>query len=217
MTDSVYRIVVGYDFSDTADLALAQAFELASRESRSEVHVLHVTVPVVDVAYTGALAVSAPEQIPIRDIYESLEARVGQRMAGWQAQTGRTFNRLVIHVRTDVPSAETAQLASDLEANLVVVGTHGRQGLKRLILGSVAEAVVRLAPCPVLVVRPREIAPEGPKIEPPCPRCVEARKASGGEVFWCEQHLERHGQRHVYHRSDRTSQPANPAFFYGER
>jgi nucleotide-binding universal stress UspA family protein len=47
-----------------------------------------------------------------------------------------------------------AQLASDIEADLVVVGTHGHRGLERLLLGSVAENVVRLAPCPVLVVRP---------------------------------------------------------------
>jgi len=110
-----------------------------------------------------------------------------------------------------------AQLASDLEAELVVVGTHGRRGLRRLLLGSVAEGVVRLSPCPVLVVRPRELAPEVPKIEPPCPRCLEARRASGGAELWCEQHREKHGQRHTYHREDRLGAPSSPPMFFNER
>ena len=57
----------------------------------------------------------------------------------------------------DTPAFEIAQLATDLEADLVIVGTHGRRALSRLVLGSVAEVAVRLAPCPVLVMRPKAI------------------------------------------------------------
>ncbi|HEX7453530.1 MAG TPA: hypothetical protein VF294_14650, partial [Polyangiaceae bacterium] len=61
-----------------------------------------------------------------------------------------------------------------------------------------------LAPCPVFVVRPKALPAEVPKIEPPCPRCVETRVATGGAEYWCEQHRERHGQRHTYHQRDRA-------------
>jgi hypothetical protein len=91
------------------------------------------------------------------------------------------------------------ETASDLLANLVVVGTHGRRGLSRMVLGSVAEAVVRNAGCPVLVVRPQMHEQAVPRIEPPCPRCVEARSKSEGREFWCEQHAEKHGRRHTYY------------------
>jgi hypothetical protein len=81
---------------------------------------------------------------------------------------------------------------------MTVVGTHGRTGLQRLVLGSVAERIVRLAPCPVFVVRPHESEHQEVTIEPPCPRCVEARRASSGREMWCDQHRERHGRPHTY-------------------
>jgi nucleotide-binding universal stress UspA family protein len=56
-------------------------------------------------------------------------------------------------VRTGPPASTIAETAAEEEADLVVVGTHGRSGLDRLIVGSVAERVVRLATCPVLVVK----------------------------------------------------------------
>jgi nucleotide-binding universal stress UspA family protein len=218
MSENTYRIVVGYDFSTLADLALTKAFEVASREANGEVHVLHVLIPMLDmteVASAGAMVADLKPEVS--ETYEALEARVGQAMAKWQTETGRSFSRLVVHVRTELATSEVAQLASDLDAELVVVGTHGRRGLRRMLLGSVAEAVVRQAPCPVLVVRPKVPHAEEPKIEPPCPACVEVRKTSKGAQFWCEEHGARHGQRHTYHYESRLSQPTNPAFFYGTR
>ena len=91
----------------------------------------------------------------------------------------KRFERVVAHLRFDAIAEEVAQLAADLEADLVVVGTHGRKGLSRLLLGSSAEATVRLAPCPVLVTRPKAVPEAPPQIEPPCPHCVAARRASG--------------------------------------
>jgi hypothetical protein len=108
-------------------------------------------------------------------------------------------------VRFDSIADEIAQLSADLEADLVVVGTHGRRGISRMLLGSSAEATVRLAPCPVLVVRPKALPDAPPRIEPPCPDCVAARRASGGSEMWCARHSERHGQRHTYFERDRVS------------
>jgi len=217
MTNTSYKIVVGYDYSPTADLALERAFDLAARETSAEVHVVTVVVQMGDYVGAGVTGLGTSVAIPLDDSYEALEARVGQRMAVWQDATRQTFGRLCIHVRSEVPSAEIAQLASDLEADLVVIGTHGRRGFRRLLLGSVAEAVVRLAHCPVLVVRPKDQKAQVPEIEPPCPRCVEARKASGGQELWCEQHRERHGQRHTYHYESKQGSPSNPPMFMSMR
>jgi universal stress protein A len=59
-------------------------------------------------------------------------------------------------VRTGFPSQEITQIAKNISADIVVISTHGHTGLKHVFLGSVAERVVRHAPCPVLVVRERE-------------------------------------------------------------
>lgn len=208
MSQTPYRVVVGTDFSETADLALRQAFELASGRERAEVHVLNA------VQYLGEFVqMDLPEapayRLPIEEAHERLEANVGARLSAWQAETQRTIARCATYVSVESPAVALAQLATDLEADLIVVGTHGRRGLQRFLLGSVAEAVVRLAPTPVFIVRPKGGGDEVPKIEPPCPQCVEARKASHGQELWCEQHRERHGRRHVYRYSDRGSQDGN--------
>ena len=59
-------------------------------------------------------------------------------------------------VRTGSPYQEIVDLATDERADLVAMGTHGRSGVSRLLLGSVADRVIRLAPCPVLTVRKPE-------------------------------------------------------------
>jgi len=147
--------------------------------------------------------------VSIADATQQLARYVEQRLSGFRAQYAQPNAtsgwRVVSHLRLEAPAEELAQIAADLEADLVVVGTHSRKGIARLVLGSVAEAVVRLAPCPVLVVRPKALPDEGPRIEPPCPACLAVRRESGGSQYWCAQHRERHGQRHTYHQRDRVS------------
>jgi nucleotide-binding universal stress UspA family protein len=142
-----------------------------------------------------------------------LEAHVRARTAAYRAKNeGKgvgPVDRVVAHQRAFSPAEEIAQLAADLEADLVVIGTHGRRGVSRALLGSVAETTVRLAPCPVLVVRPKALPLPLPAIAPPCPRCVDERRATNGAQFWCEQHRERHGQRHTYHQGDRVGADTN--------
>lgn len=197
MTES-YKIVVGYDYSEIADLAVRKAFDLASTEKNGEVHVATVVVQMGEFVGAGITGVASSPVIPLEDAYEALEARIGNLMSEWQGETNKSFQRLCVHVRNEVPASEITQLAADLEADLVVVGTHGRRGLRRLLLGSVAEGVVRLAHCPVLVVRPKDAPGEAPKVQPPCPDCLAERKRTNGEQLWCAQHRERHGQRQSY-------------------
>lgn len=104
------------------------------------------------------------------------------------------------HVLSGSPAQEIVWLAASIGADLVVVGSHGRHGLKRLLLGSVAEHVVRNCGCPVLVERDKlhDDTWVTPEIEPPCRQCVDARFASGGKQKWCDRHLEHHERAHTY-------------------
>ena len=113
------------------------------------------------------------------------------------------------HVRVGAIAEEIAALATEVRADLLVVGTHGRRGVRRLLMGSVAERAVRIAPCPVLIVRPRDFrAMEGlTEIEPACPDCLKAREASQGARWWCEAHTEEPVAPHRYSSSYRLDQP----------
>lgn len=206
--DKVTRIVVGYDYSPIAELALRRAFDLAAKEDHGEVHVVTV-IMLGDGTGAGIAGLPVHPTVSLSDAHNALKDRVQAATKAWQAEGDRTFDRIVTHIRSEAPAAEIAQLATDLEASLIVVGTHGRRGVQRLLLGSVAEGVVRMAHCEVLVVRPQDTPAPIPKIEPPCPRCVETRKTSGGTELWCEQHRERHGQRHTYHYENRAAQDGN--------
>jgi hypothetical protein len=118
--------------------------------------------------------------------------------------------RVNAHVYPGFPATEILKLAEDMRADLIVVGTHGRVGVKRLLMGSVAEEVMREARCPVLVMRARnyekhpDLAPE-----PPCPQCVAVRDQTSGAARWCPGHdrpwvpahryAYRDGALHPYH------------------
>lgn len=211
-----YVILAGVDYSTASDLALERALELATEKRSAQVHVVNV-LPVyqagsaIDSEGTrGAWAGTLPS---VDEAAEQLRAYTQQKVTAFR-EAHRDLDlafldSIVAHQRLDVPSEEIARLAAEIDADLIVVGTHGRRGLSRLLLGSVAEGIVRLGPCPVLVVRPKVPPAPTPAIEPACPRCVEVRRATNGAELWCEQHREHHGARHTYHQSDRTSAEAN--------
>lgn len=209
-----YVIVVGIDYSPASDLALERALELAAAHPQADVHVVHVAR-----LYGAHAGIDGPAEpggfvnLTIADATAQIESYAEERR---QALAGSLASvRLHAHLRLEAPAHEIAQIAADLEADLVVVGTHGRRGLARWLLGSVAEAVVRLAPCPVFVVRPKALPEELPRIEPPCPQCLEARRESSGAEYWCAQHRERHGQRHTYSQRDRVgSETEMPLTFH---
>jgi K+-sensing histidine kinase KdpD len=106
----------------------------------------------------------------------------------------------VAHVREGSAPEAIAQLAADLHADLVVVGTHGHSEVARFFLGSVADRVARLARCAVSIVRPKAHldADDVPKIEPPCPDCLAARAETNGATMWCARHAEHHVRAHAY-------------------
>jgi nucleotide-binding universal stress UspA family protein len=203
-------IVVGVDFSESSELAVQQAFLRAAQQPNTEVHLVNVVQTYgAQVTYEMPVDASALTVLTITEARARLRRYADQALARFLAQNpNQGFARVVVHLRYDGIAEEIAQLAADLEADMVVVGTHGRRGLSRFLLGSTAEATVRLAPCPVLVVRPKAVPEAAPRIEPPCPRCLEVRRTTSGEELWCEQHRERHGQRHTYHQRDRVGSDA---------
>jgi nucleotide-binding universal stress UspA family protein len=216
VVDSTYVVVVGVDYSEASRLALRQGLEVASGRDGSEVHVVHVD-------YEGhALPALWPDEeaLTAAERSQRLERFVVENVAAFQEELPKpestAIRRVVSHLRSNTAGGEIAQLAVDLQADLVVVGTHGRAGLARILLGSVALAVVSQAPCPVLVVRPKQ-ASLVPGIEPPCPRCLETRRLTGGTLLWCDQHRAHHGQRHTYHQQDRVGQETNFPLVFDER
>jgi nucleotide-binding universal stress UspA family protein len=207
-------VLVGVDYSDTGDLAFDRALALCRTEPNAALHVVNVAPMILGVTDVEHALIPDPKK-RTAEVESRLLAYVEKKVGELQKQGTKLPERIRAHVRWEVPGEEIAQLAADLEADLVVVGTHGRRGFSRAMMGSVAELVVRLAPCPVLVVRPKGV-PKVPAIEPPCPECVKARTASAGATYWCEQHSERHGQRHTYHSSDRVAADGSfPLLFHG--
>lgn len=206
-SNAPYIIVVGVDFSESSEVALESAFQIADDRYPADVHAVNVVPSFVPSATPDGDVIDGQFPQSIGDANTRLRNYVEEKLVAHQEKGVRRAPwRVVTHVRTDSAAHEVAQLAADLQADLVVVGTNNRKGISRLLLGSTAEATVRLAPCPVLVARPK-LAPAStePAIEPPCPRCVQTRIDTKGAELWCDQHRERHGQRHTYHQGDRVS------------
>ena len=131
-------IVVPFDFSDHALAAVKHAVELA--DDPSQIHILHV-LAFMNPTEPGVVWGTIDDDSRIRHTHESLNETLGE------------FAGINLHVRIGDPGSVTAQVAEELKAALVVVGSHGRTGISHFLLGSVAERVSRMAPCPVLIVK----------------------------------------------------------------
>jgi nucleotide-binding universal stress UspA family protein len=205
-------IVVGTDYSEYATSALKVAYAQAVQHGPADFHVVHVT-PASNASAVGYPApvlagLSAVPALSVEEQQAELVEHLDRELATLPGfHTGQV--RVFAHVVLDAPALGVARLASALHADLIVVGSHGRHGVVRWLLGSVAEGVVRQASCPVLVVPPAPPALSAPPLEPTCPECLKLRKASGGAELWCEQHCKRHGRRHTYYQPDRGSTDIN--------
>ena len=135
------RILVPTDFSETSEAALRYGTELA-RQYTGRLYLLHV------VENPGE---AAKADIPI-GLFETMRTaaldRLGQLVTSHEL---RKF-RPECAMRLGAAPNEIVRYAQDHEIDLIVMGTHGRRGIARVVLGSVAERVVRTAPCPVLTV-----------------------------------------------------------------
>jgi nucleotide-binding universal stress UspA family protein len=140
-----HRIVVGSDFTPLAELALNRAIELAARDAR--IDVLHCWQPSPWVPTDPPLVVD--EQM--RDAFLAQLTATGAAAAE-RARRGADLD-IRFQLCERLPAQGLAEYAREVGADLIAVGSHGRRGFRRFLLGSVAEVTVRNAPCAVLIAR----------------------------------------------------------------
>jgi nucleotide-binding universal stress UspA family protein len=139
------QVVVAFDFSPSAEYALMRAVDVAARAPQ---HVLHVIATLDDRA--GVL-----RGISYRDadhVQQLVRERVAAALAG---RTSASEVQFFVHARIGKPAEEILELSREVGADLIFIGSHGKVGLERLLLGSTCERVVREAHCPVMVARPK--------------------------------------------------------------
>jgi len=142
------NVLVPTDFGEASETALTYGRDLA-RTFGATLHVLHVH----DDVFSSALGVegSVPD---FSEAQRRAEASARQRL---EASVGdddrRELGARAILVTSPNPAKTTVSYAMEANIDLIVMGTHGRGAMAHLLMGSVAEKVVRLAPCPVLTVR----------------------------------------------------------------
>ncbi len=136
----IHTVLVPADFSDGSMFAFGLAQALA-RDYGARIVVAHVVEPPRAMGVEGVL-VFQPEIN-----WESFRQRLGERYA---ADPTIPVEHLVVEGH---PADEICRLAGDYHADVIVIGTHGRTGIPRLIMGSIAEQVLRRAPCPVVTIK----------------------------------------------------------------
>jgi universal stress protein A len=147
----ITRILVPTDFSDTSDAALSYARTLADSLGAS-LHLVHV----FDDPYGDALVAEMNASV-----YESMRAtemtQARRRLLRRLPPADRKQFQASTAIVTGAPAEAIVDYAADRGMDLIVMGTHGRSGFAHLLLGSVAEQVVRTAKCPVLTVRSAKV------------------------------------------------------------
>jgi nucleotide-binding universal stress UspA family protein len=155
------RLLVPTDFSDCAERSLLYAVELA-KELNARLTLLHVyrvpTYPVPD----GGAAYLQPDSLAL------FLARIDDALARLKAIVVTDNDDIPVELRAEegVPAEEIVRIAEDGNYDAIVIGTHGRGGLRHMIMGSVAERVVRAAPCPVITIHSSDQAAAGPSPAP---------------------------------------------------
>ena len=146
------KILVPVDFSDHSRNALTYASEFAQR-FQAEVHLLHVLQDLVAIVPEPGMAFPMPGDY-LKDLRDG-----SKRAMAELAKAAGANAKIVQEIREGPPFLEIIRYAQEADVDLIVMGTHGRTGLLRMLMGSVAELVVRRAPCAVLTVGQPEAAP----------------------------------------------------------
>jgi nucleotide-binding universal stress UspA family protein len=133
-------VIVPVDFSDDAFAALDTALELVN--SPANVHVIHI-LPYLEVTDPGVIWEAIDDESRRKHAEDALKNRLA----------APKYRGLTIQIGFGDPGREVADYAEGQKAELIVLSSHGRTGISRLLIGSVAERIVRLAHCPVLVLR----------------------------------------------------------------
>ncbi len=142
------RILFPTDFSECSRSAQEYACNLAE-QYKAELHLLHVLQDVTPYVGSGGAMISVPDTYYVEQKHAAEDALSRLLPTEWMAG-----KQVLYATRLGNPWVEIINYAKELEIDLIVIGTHGRSALMHVLLGSVAERVVRTAPCPVLTVHP---------------------------------------------------------------
>ncbi|MBT8494522.1 MAG: universal stress protein [Deltaproteobacteria bacterium] len=140
------KILVPVDFSEPSKAALAWAFDYASCRP-SELHVLHVVERHLQLSDLSA------DFDELKSELEAIKAQAEKQLGTLADEKKTSVGPILQHVATGKPAAEIVKVAGDVRADVIVMGTHGLKGVERMIIGSVAEQVVRKAKCAVVTVK----------------------------------------------------------------
>ena len=189
MNTAANRIIIvgALDRTPASDWVVNTASSLASTLPGVELHFLHVV----------------PQRGPV-EAASAVDDRLHDARAYMDHVTNTTANaaaKVSGHISVGNARKEILQLATDLHADLIVVGCHKKSGPGRWLLGSVSQAIVQGASCAVLVARHKEYA-DAPEFQPACPKCLEVQQATSGATLWCENHAKRHAHGKVHHGRD---------------
>jgi len=187
---SPYKVLVAVAFDGTAQTALEEGLRLAESIEHSELHVVH-SVDVTGAANSDAVReADAGLQNAPKYLHEYVDKL-------WETHTPR---QVIAHFRPGPAAATALQVAVDVDADVLVVGTHRRGGIEKMLLGSVAEQILHKAHCPVLVAVPKSYEGDRATERPAaaCPACLKKRAETKGQTYWCEDHRRKYSSPHVY-------------------
>ena len=142
----IRRILFATDFSEGSSHALPYAADIA-RQYGAKLFLVHV---IYDVAMSAGWYVP---HVSIDEIYNDMEKSARAELEKSFVDEMRGLGDIERVVLKGIPYEEISKFAGEKKIDLVVLGTHGRRGIDRMLFGSTAEQVVRNAPCPVLSVR----------------------------------------------------------------
>ncbi len=162
-----YQALAAIDFSELGDRTVQEALKMCSAHAQAGLHVIAVGSQEED---SIRLPGEGDRVLPAEEADETARAHVASLVSAYQDNHGAlNMEKVAVYVATGNPAERIVALAAEVDADLIVMGTHGRTGLKRWVLGSVAEEVVRRAPCGVYVIRPRDFlsGEKLPDVQPP--------------------------------------------------
>ncbi|NTU42863.1 MAG: universal stress protein [Nitrospirales bacterium] len=142
----IKKILFPTDFSEGAMNALPYAIDLA-KSYGAQIYLMHV---VYDIASASGLYVP---HVSVSEMYKELEASAEKELERFGIEQRRDLKDVQYVLRRGVPYEEVLKFSQEEGINLIVIGSHGRKGIDRVLFGSTAERIVRNASCPVLTVR----------------------------------------------------------------
>jgi universal stress protein A len=155
---SLHRILMATDFSDYSNEALNYAVYLA-RGFGADLYLLHVFEPPF-FSHSGVTPGVRPE---VHEWIKEMKEDAARKLNELAVEIRHQVSKVHVILKEGMPFHEILLTAGEIPSDLIVIGTHGRTGLSHVLMGSVAERVVRKSACPVFTVRPKALAIEAGK------------------------------------------------------